>query len=622
MSQMHLFSDRRFWPLFWTQFFGALNDNVFKNALIIYIAFKGISVFGLPPASVVALGGGVFILPFFLFSAQAGYLADKMEKSALIKKIKVAEIILMTFGASFLVTGQTELLLLVLFAMGTQSSYFGPVKYSVLPQLVREEDLVGANAVVEAGTFLAILLGTIIGGISIAADNGPMIVAVEVVGFAVCGWLTSLFIVRLTPSDPSVVIPFEPLRPTVRIIRDITPNRPVFLSIMGISWFWFLGAAMLTLFPTYAKDILMGDESVVTWMLTLFSLGICAGSLLCERMSRRMLELGLVPLGTIGMTLFLFDLFLAGRPSGLASTNWTGFLSTFAGQRITADLFLFSLFGGFYIVPLYTLIQQRSEARDRSRVIAANNIINAIFMVVAAVMLMIFATQNIDAPTTFLILATMNVAVSLYVYSQLPEFLYRFFCWLVVKCLYRMKIIHHDRIPTEGPALLALNHVSFIDWMIVASASKRPVRIIMDHAFMNSGIVRFLYREARVIPIAPKHENADILAEAWVRIGEELKAGEIVAIFPEGMITHDGEMNEFKRGIEKILKENPCPVIPIAIRGMWGSFFSRYHGKAMSKPFRRVLSKITLNVGAAMRPEDVTAAHLQRVIAELRGDER
>jgi hypothetical protein len=621
MSQMHLFSDRRFWPLFWTQFFGALNDNVFKNALIIFIAFKGISIFGLPPASVVALGGGVFILPFFLFSAQAGYLADKFEKSRLIKIIKVAEIVLMALGAAFLVTGQIELLLLILFAMGTQSTYFGPVKYSILPQLVSEDDLVGANAVVEAGTFLAILLGTIIGGVSIAGEHGSVIVAAEVIGFAVCGWLTSLYVVRLTPSDPTVTVPFEPLSPTLRIIREARPNRPVFLSIMGISWFWFLGAAMLTLFPNYAKDILHGDESVVTWMLALFSLGICAGSLLCERMSRRMLELGLVPLGTIGMTVFLFDLFLAGRPTGLAASNWTGFLSTFTGQRISADLFLFSLFGGFYIVPLYTLIQQRSETRDRSRIIAANNIINAIFMVVASVMLMVFATRNIDAPSTFLILATMNVAVSLFVYAQLPEFLYRFFCWTIVKCLYRMNIVNHERIPTEGPALLALNHVSFIDWMIVASASKRPVRIIMDHAFMNSPVVRFLYREARVIPIAPKHENADILAEAWVRIGEELKAGEIVAIFPEGMITHDGEMNEFKRGIEKILQENPCPVIPIAIRGMWGSFFSRYHGKAMSKPFRRFLSKITLNVGEAIMPQNVTAAGLQTVIAGLRGDE-
>lgn len=626
MSQLHLFKDRRYWPLFWTQFFGALNDNVFKNALVIYIAFKNVSVFGLPPGSVVALGGGIFILPFFLFSAQAGYLADKYEKSGLIKKIKVAEIVLMVLGAVFMLTSHMEFLLLILFAVGAQATYFGPLKYSILPQLVKDEDLVGANAVIEAGTFLAILLGTIIGGISIAGENGLVVVAVEIVVFAICGWATSLFLVKLQPSDPTIKVPLDPFLPTLRIIKDAQPNRPVFLSIMGISWFWFLGAAILTLFPSYAKDVLTGDESVVTWMLALFSLGICTGSLLCERLSRRMLELGLVPLGTIGMTIFLFDLFLVGHPGVLSPEGpgtWIQFLSTFSGIRISFDLFMFSLFGGFYIVPLYTLIQQRSDSKDRSRVIATNNIINALFMVAASGMLMVFAMKNIGVPETFLILATMNIAVSVYVYSQLPEFLYRFICWTLVKCFYRLQIINQDRIPLKGPAILAVNHVSFIDWLIIASASSKPVRIIMDHAFMKKPIAGFLYREARVIPIAPKNENADLLAEAWVRINEELNNDEIVVIFPEGLITHDGEMSKFQRGIEKILKEKPCPVIPIAIKGMWGSYFSRYHGgKAMTKPFHRVLSRITLNVGEPMRPETVTAESLQAVIAKLRGDER
>jgi 1-acyl-sn-glycerol-3-phosphate acyltransferase len=619
----NLLRDRRFSPVFWTQFFGAFNDNIFKNALVIFITIRDFSIGGVSSQQMVALCGGIFILPFFLFSATAGQLADKVSKSRLMLWIKVWEILVMAIGAYGFLTGSVALLLVTLFFMGLHSAFFGPVKYSILPQLLRRDELVSGNAYVEMGTFLAILLGTILGGALIAHSRyGPWLIGGAVLTVAALGWYSSMKILPLAPVAPTLRLQVNPIVPTWQSVKRITQERSVFLSILGISWFWFFGAGILSILPAYCKDFLRGDEALITLFLALFSVGIGVGSILCGRLSGRKLELGLVPLGSLGISLFSFELFLAGRPDGLVASSAghvtiLGLLTSAGGWRIVMDLLLLAIFGGFFIVPLYSLIQQRSEETERSRIIAGNNILNALFMVGAALLLVLLFHLEFTIPQIFLILALLNFAVATTIYTVLPEFLFRFLCWVIANGMYRLRFIGRDNLPLEGPAVLVCNHVSLVDWLIIASACPRPIRFVVHHSFLSIPLTRRIFKDAKVIPIAGTRENPEILESAFARVAVELRAGELVCIFPEGKITPDGEMDNFRPGVERIVQETPVPVIPMALNGLWGSFFSRKGGKPMQRPFRRACSRVSLAIGEAVPPEEVSADKLERLVRNL-----
>lgn len=602
---------------------GALNDNVFKNALIILITFRAFSLAGIPTEQLVAICGGIFILPFFLFSAPAGQLADKYSKSRLIIWIKIWEIIVMLIGAYGFITDNIIVLLLALFLMGLQSTFFGPVKYSILPHLLRDDELVSGTAYVELGTFISILFGTILGGILIAIPHhGVWMVSAAVIIFATLGCLTSVKINKLEAVAPGLKFQVNPIPQTLLILKLMKKKRSVFLSVLGISWFWFLGAAFLSLLPIYCKNFLNSNESVVTFFLALFSIGVGVGSILCERLSFQKLELGLVPIGSIGLSIFAFDLYLIGRPYSVAiqpspQISVFGLLSTWPGLHISLDLFLFSVFSGLFIVPLYTLVQQRSNENERSRVIAANNILNALFMVVSAVFLMTLFALQLTIPQIFLALSITNALVAVYIYTIVPEFLFRLICWFLAHILYRIQVIGRENLAIEGPAVLICNHVSFVDWLIIASVCPRPIRFIMHYSFLEIPLTGRIFRDAKVIPIAGSRENPQILNSAFERISEELGKKEIVCIFPEGTVTRDGNLGPFRKGIEHIIKKTPVPVVPMALNGLWGSFFSRKYGKAMSKPFRRFWSRITLNIGNSVAPQEVSAEKLRMLVKQL-----
>ena len=619
MSQIKLLKQKNFLPLFITQFFGAFNDNFLKNAFVILVTFHGLKVGELPSGVMVALIGGCFILPFFLFSAQAGILADRLDKTKLIRYVKVAEVLIMVIAGTGLLTQSTLTLLISVFLMGVHSTFFGPVKFSILPQHLDSDEIVGGNALIEAGTFLAVLLGTILGGVLIETPAGALWVTVGLVLCSLIGLFSSSYIPTAPPSGQRVPMTWNPVSPTWTVLKNTRKTPSLFNSLMGLSWFWFLGAAFLTLFPTYAKDTLHQEQGVVTLFLCIFSIGIAIGSLLCERLSRHHLELGLVPLGSIGMSLFCADLFFAGGPDTPTSIGigvWH-FVQSSLGLRISLDLFAFSIFAGFYAVPLNTLIQIRSDANERSRVIAANNIMNALFMVLAAIFLALCAKQNQSIPIIFLSLSLMNIVVALYIYLLIPEFLLRFIVWIMANIVYRLKISGRENIPKEGPAVLVCNHVSFVDWMILAAAIKRPIRFVMDHHFMKGFLIKRLMTRAKVIPIAPGWENPVVLEEAFKTIATELSHGEIVCIFPEGKITKDGNLNPFKPGIERIILETPVPVIPMAILNMWGSFFSREGGRAVFKIPKRFRSRVGLIIDKPMEPNSVTVQSLFNKVESL-----
>ncbi|WP_020649562.1 MFS transporter [Solimonas variicoloris] len=619
-SQFALLGRRRYAPLFITQALGAFNDNVYKNALVILIGF---GIAGLSPAQIdfyVNLAAGLFILPFFLFSASAGQIAEKYDKARLIRFTKLFEIVVMLFAAAGFALQSLPFLLTVLFLMGTQSALFGPVKYSILPQHLRDEELVGGNAMIEAATFLAILLGTMAGGWLIARHGGAWVSA-TILAIALAGYLAARAIPPAPPAAPGLRLNWNPYTETRDNLRFLRGNRVVLLSVLGISWFWFYGAMFLSQLPNYSKQYLGGDESVVTLLLTIFSLGVGIGSLLCERLSGRKVEIGLVPLGSIGLTIFGIDLFFAAPgPAAVAGQSAMQFLSSAANHRVAWDLLLTGVFGGFYIVPLYALIQLRTEASHRSRVIAGNNILNALFMVIAALLAIVYLKLGLTIPQLLLTTALMNAAVAVFIYTLAPEFLMRLLVWLLINTLYRIRKTGLEHIPDEGPAIVVANHVSYVDALIIGGNVRRPIRFVMYHKIFRIPVLSFIFRTARAIPIAPAREDEALMHQAFDEIAAALQAGEVIGIFPEGQLTRDGAIGEFRSGIERIVARTPAPVVPMALRGLWGSFFSRNNFLARMRLPSRFWSRVELVAEAPVAPEQVSAADLERRVRALRGD--
>jgi len=462
-----------------------------------------------------------------------------------------------------------------------------------------------------------------VGGVLAGIDGmGPVYVALCCVVVAIAGRVASGMIPDSPASDPHLKVNWNPFTETWNNLKLARGNRTVFLSMMGISWLWFFGATFLTSFSPFAKDVLGGNESVVTLLLGVFSVGIGVGSLLCEKLSGHKVEIGLVPFGSIGMTVFAVDLYFA--TNGMRPTDLIGvgaFLSHGASWRVLADLFLLAMFGGFYSVPLYALIQTRCEPAYRARVIAANNILNAFFMIASALLAAGLLSAGFSIPQLFLVTAVLNAVVAIYIYTLVPEFLMRFLCWLLVHSIYRLDKHGIDNIPDEGAAVITCNHVSFVDALVVMAVSPRPIRFVMDHNIFRIPVLSFVFRTSRAIPIAPARENQALLDKAYDDIAQALKDGDLVGIFPEGRITDNGDMYPFKNGIRRILDRTPVPVVPMALQGLWGSFFSRKDGRAMSKPFRRgLLSRIALRVAPEIAPQAVTPEALQTVTAQLRGD--
>jgi len=624
-GQFRLLLERRFAPFFGVQFLGAMNDNVFKQALVILLAYQTATFTTMSSDVLQNVAQALFILPFFLFSATAGQLADKYEKSRLISVTVAIELVVMMLGAAGFFMHDLTLLLAALFLGGVQSALFGPVKYAILPQQLRESELIGGNGLVEMGTSVAILLGMMLGGWMVSqAGWGITAVALTTVALSALGLLLSRRIPLAPAADPDLRINWNFVTETWRNFQFMRGNRTVFLSILGISWFWFFGAMFITQFPNLSRNILAGDEHVVTLLLVVFSLGIGVGSLLCERLSGHKIEIGLVPFGSIGMTLFAVDLyFVLAAHIQDAPVALGQFVREFGHWRILADLLLIGMFGSFYIVPLYALVQSRSEASHRSRIIAGNNILNALFIVVAAAIAIALFKAGFTIPQLFLVTAALNAAVAIYIYTLVPEFLMRFIVWLLIHSVYRLEKSGLENIPESGPAVLVCNHVSFVDALIIAAACSRPARFVMDHGIFRIPVLNFVFRTGRAIPIASAREDPALLERAYDEIARALEAGDIVCIFPEGRITDTGEIYPFRSGIKRIVDRTPVPVVPLALRGLWGSFFSRKGGPAMSKPFRRgILSRIELVVGRALSPHRVAPEDLQAKVLELRGDRR
>ena len=620
-SQFALLAQRRFAPFFWTQFFGAANDNVLKFAFTVLVTYQ-LEVSWLPSDKAGLIIGAVFILPFVLLSATSGQLADKYDKGAVMRVIKWFEIAIMVLAIVGFVGQQIWLLLVCLFLMGVHSTLFGPVKYAYLPQHLNDQEITGGNGMVEMGTFVAILLGQLAGGLLVVVPGmGPELAGGACLAIAVIGRMTAQAIPASPPHDSKLAINWNPVSETLRNLRLARTDIVVFRSLLGISWMWFFGATFLSQFPSFAKDVLHGDVHVASLLLVLFSVGVGIGSLLCEVLSRRQVEIGLVPLGAIGMSVFAIDLYFAVHHlASPAAALWN--LSDFVRQgqhvRPMIDLFMLSLSAGLYSVPMYALIQMRALPSHRARIIAANNILNALFMIGSSLIAGALLHFGVSIGGVFLITGIANAVVAGYIFFLVPEYLLRFVAFVLTRTVYRFRIQGDANIPVTGAAIVVCNHVSFVDPVLLMAASPRPIRFLMDARIFRTPGLGLFFRLAKAIPIASRNDDPAAYEAAFKAADQVLAEGDLLGIFPEGGITNDGSLKPFKGGVMRILEQRPVPVIPLALQNLWGSFFSRVEGAAMTKPFRRGLfSRVGLNVGPGIAAEAVTPEGLHHEVGQL-----
>jgi acyl-[acyl-carrier-protein]-phospholipid O-acyltransferase/long-chain-fatty-acid--[acyl-carrier-protein] ligase len=597
-TQLHLLKSRRLLPLFITQFLGAVNDNLFKVALVTLVTFfPDYSVGGDREREIiVAIATAIFILPYFPLSATGGQLADKFEKAALIRWVKLWEIGVMVLAAAgFLMLTHRAFIyseLAVLFLLGVQATMFGPVKYGILPNLLAREDLMGGNALIEAGTFLAILIGTIAGGLlpAVAIGQrwlGPEIVSGTLLAVALGGWAASWLIPRAGRAAPDLRINPNILGETFGIIRFAWERRELKLSIIAISWFWLVGAVFLSQFPTYTEKTLQANEQVQTLLLAMFSVGIGAGSVVCGRLLRGEVSARLAPLGAVGMTLFSADLFFASDQviggSGGELLGVLPFLAHPANWRVLFDLFMIALSGGVFTVPLYAILQARSEESHRSRVVAANNILNALFMVVSGIVTAVLLYFDITVTQVFLIVGLLNAVAAVVVMRLIPGVILKTLLAALLRLFYRVEVKGFENYRKAGDrVVIVANHLSFLDGVLLAAFLPGRPAFAIDTAQAEVWWRKPFLSLFDAVPLDPTRPFA---TKVLIRAVEE---GRHCVIFPEGRITVTGALMKIYEGPGMIADKAKATILPVRLDGPQYTRFSRLKGKVRLRRFPKM----------------------------------
>lgn len=587
LSLIKTFFKRSFFSLFCTQYLGSFNDNFFRTAMATFITYKITTIADGDKSVIVSLAVALFMLPYFLFSAMAGELADKFSKDKLIKATKVLEVIIaLLAGFGFLITN-VPLLLFVLFLMGTQSSFFGPAKYSILPDILDKKQLIAGNGLIEAGTYASILQGTIFGGLIITLNE--MFLPGIILGVAVLGLLVSLFIPYQKPANAKLKVDKNFLRSTWKNMTFAKQNHDIFLCILGISWFWMLGTALIAQMPSLAHDILNGTPGLFTFLLTLFSCGIGLGSLLCQFLVRGEITSKYVPVSALLMTLFLADLAFAtsGYTPTLEMVDYKAFLNTFGGKRITLDLLGFAICGGLYIVPLNAMLQFLASEKTRSRVIATNNIINSLFMVLGSGACALLLGLNWTIPAVFGVIAFVNALAAIYICLLLPHHIIRMIMTRILNFIYGVKVNNLENYKNlKGNTLIIANHTSFLDAVLLWVYIPGSLYFAIDTHVSKKWWVRPFLHLVKYFPIDPTNPMA------VKSIIEEVKAGKKVVIFPEGRITTTGALMKIYPGPAMIADKSNAQLLPIYLEGSQYSLFSRFGTQLKTRP----QSKITITI--------------------------
>lgn len=628
--------------MFWVQFLTAFNDNVLKMGLVLLVTYgeglfgRKILIFGLDDAQLNTAGGLLLLLPFLLFSALAGQLADRFAKHKLMRATKLAEVLLMLVAGGALVfaaLGNPEdagaALLLMLFLMGTQSTLFGPIKYAMLPQLLpKPGELVAGNALIETGTYLAVLFGTMTATVLMVGPRtlgapawvGPYTLAGGVVFFALVGWWAARMSPPVPAEQPDLKVHWNLLRTTWEAAAIVTRRRDLLLGVLANAWFWGLAACLMALTPSWVAGTLGADEWTATAVNAVFSVGVGVGSLLAARWSRGRIELGLVPFAAFALVLSIGDLALGGAPwEVIADAEKLGLLEVLrrpGSWRLILDLLVASAAGGVFMVPLYSFLLDQGEEGERARVIGALNVLTGVTMVgsLGAVFALLGAGLSERALFGVLALAQLGVACACVVALPVPTM--RLIAVLITRIGYRPRFRHLDRIPDEGACLIVANHISYLDFILMMAAVRRRHRFVIWHAFMKIPVFGFLARHYGVIPINSDPRDRRTIVKAFKQVSEALRDGQAVVIFPEGALPYEPVQQPFMRGLDLILKRDPVPVVPVAINGMWGSPYSRKGGRAFAS-IRAPKRRIWITVGEVVPPEDATRDHLEAVVDAL-----
>ena len=584
-KQIELLRARRFLPLLLTQTTGAFNDNLFKSAFIMLITYGAAA--GPDPGVVAAIAGGALIAPFFLFSATAGELADRFERSRLLRILKAAELVAVFGAAAALLTGNLALSLMLLFVLGTQAAFASPVKYALLPQHLATAELVDGNALMEAGTFLSILAGTIAGGVAVAIAWGPAACCLLLLVCAGFGFAASLRVPMAPAPTPNLRLSWNLVTATAGILRHAWERRDVRLSILGASWFWLVGAVSLSQLPSFAKMTLGADSNVVVLFLAAFSIGVGVGSTLCGRLMHGEVSARYVPLAALGMTVFSFDLGIAARAAVPAQTGLIGvvdFLSQLGGLRIFGDLLGLAVSGGFFVVPLYAIIQNRSEEASRARIIAANNVVNALFMAGAAAVTAGLIATGLDTPALFLILGIANALVTVWICKLLPQDVLRMLARILFRLAYRVEVTGLENAAAAGDRVIIVpNHVSFLDAPLVAAFLPGLPVFAIDPAQMQRRWVRPFLSAVDVFPMEPSRPMA---AKSLIKA---IREGSRCVIFPEGRLNvTGGALMKVYDGPALIADKSEAMVLPVRLDGVEFTPFSRLAGRLRRRWFPKV----------------------------------
>ena len=614
-----IIGNTHFAPFFWVQFLGALNDNIFRNALVILITYHSVELWGWDKFALVPLAGGIFILPYLLFSATAGQLGDRFQKTSLIRIVKMLEVGIMCLAVLGLWLEDFGLLMVTLFLMGTQSSFFGPLKYGIIPSLVSRNTVMEANSFVTGGTFIAILLGTILGGVLSSSGAGTGLLGGVLIGISIFGWLASFGMGKVPVYDQKLKVDWTFIRSTKQILGLTWRHKKVFRMLMGISWFWFLGAAVLSLLPLMVQELFRGSEEVTTFLLAVFVFGMGMGTFLVKKLSPRNVDIGLIPLSLLGIGLVLLDLHgvlnSLEQGSSLEKLHTLReFLEHPSCWRTVADIFLLTLFGGVYIVSQMTYVQQNTSREELARIISGNNIWNAIFMILSSVFIASFS-KSLGIANAISIVGWGSIGVSVIFYCYYSNYVLRIVAWILARLVYRVTIKGLENIPDEGPVIIASNHVSFVDGPLLMGVSKRPVHFVLDWKYYYVPTGPFWFGQARAIPIAPIRESEEILENAFKAIYDRLDNGDVIGIFPEGRITRDGKLNVLQPGIAKIIRKRPVPIVLCGMDGVWGSIFSRKDGPNIWKRrFKGFRNPVTITFGPPLNAEEYDSELAREII--------
>src|SRR5579863_7300717 len=587
-GQLRLLGLRRFVPLFATQTLGAFEDNLFKSGFVMLVTYSTAMHSSLAPGALAAIAGGALITPYFLFSASAGELADRFERSRLLQILKAAELVTVLAAIAALLSDSLALCFLALFALGAQATFSSPVRYALLPQHLDADELVDGNALLEGGTFLAILFGTIAGSVAVALDYGTVLAGLLLALCAAVGLAASFFLPPAPAPAPGLRLSRNLIAASGAILSHARERRDVWLSILGGSWFWLVGAVFLSQIPSFAKETLGAGSGVVTLFLAAFSIGVGVGSVLCGRLMRGEISARYVPLAALGMAVFSLDLALASEGATPAASGEllgiAGFLSHFVGIRIFADLLAIAICGGIFVVPLYAIIQRRSDEAVRARIIAAGNIMNALFMTSAAVVTALLLAAGLHTPDLYLVIGVMNAGVALWICKLLPQDTLRMLARLALRLAYRVELRGVENLALAGERVVIVpNHVSFLDGPLIAAFLPGYPMFAIDTAQAARWWARPLLAGADIYPMDPTRPMA---TKSLVKA---LRAGRQCVIFPEGRLNiTGGALMKVYDGPALIADKGDAAVLPVRIDGVEFTPFSRLGGRLRRRRFPKV----------------------------------